>query len=120
VAAMGAIKNFGHFWNAQVVNRNITEEVRKGQTRKKGDLKGYSGRGKSKEIVDFRSQIGIYVLFAENREVIYVGQVGVTKAERYLVGSGGTDATIFEGDGVIFRGSGSVTSTTTQRPTQRR
>jgi hypothetical protein len=74
---MGAIKNFGHFWSAKDVNWNTNEDLKKGHARRKGDLRGYSGRGKNKEIIDFRSQIGVYVLFAENREVIYVGQAGV-------------------------------------------
>jgi hypothetical protein len=82
---MGAIKNFGHFWTSRDVNWNITGELRQGQVRTKGDLRGYYGRGKNKEIIDFRPQIGVYVLFAENREVIYIGQVGV-REKRTLFG----------------------------------
>jgi len=74
---MGAIKNFGHFWPAKDVNWNTNEYLKKGHARRKGDLRGYSGRGKNKQIIDFRSQIGVYALFSQNREVICVGQAGV-------------------------------------------
>jgi hypothetical protein len=62
---------FGHFWSLKSVHWNLG-----GKSGSKGHLKGYNGRGRSKQIIDFRAQIGVYVLFAENREVMYVGQVG--------------------------------------------
>ena len=68
---VGTIKNYGHFWALKDVHWNFN-----GKSGAKGHLKGYSGRGKSHQEIDFRAQVGIYVLFAENREVIYVGQVG--------------------------------------------
>jgi hypothetical protein len=70
---MGTIKNFGHFWAEKTTHWNF------GNKGEKGHLKGYCGRGKKRKIVDFRTQIGVYVLFTENREVIYVGQVGANE-----------------------------------------
>lgn len=63
----------------------MKEQYQNGYIKGKGHLKGYSSRGKLREIVDFRPQIGVYVLFTENREVIYVGQVGVSE-KRTLFG----------------------------------
>jgi hypothetical protein len=67
---MGTIRNFGHFWDASKVHWNL------GGKGPKGHLKGHHGRGRHRITIDFRAQMGVYVLFAPNREVIYVGQVG--------------------------------------------
>jgi hypothetical protein len=109
---MGAIKNFGHFWSAKDVNWNTNEDLKKGHARRKGDLRGYSGRGKNKEIIDFRSQIGVYVLFAENREVIYVAKPEFMRSERFLVALGDIGVITSEGGGATSRGSDFVRSTT--------
>lgn len=62
------ILNFGHYWDR--------DSIFWGRQRVKGHLKGYRGNIRNKQIVDFRDQIGIYVLFTESREVIYIGQAG--------------------------------------------
>jgi hypothetical protein len=65
---MLAIRNFGHFWNRDLVEW--------GYQRVAGSLKGYVIRDRKPVVVDFREQIGIYVLFSNQREVVYIGQVG--------------------------------------------
>lgn len=62
------ILNFGHFWD-----RN---KISWGRQKVPGHLKGYRGSTRNGDIVDFREQIGIYVLFTNTREVIYIGQSG--------------------------------------------
>lgn len=56
------IKNYGLFWEHDKVNWN-----------KKPSLLGYSAK---KKIYCFDEQIGIYVLYNENKEILYVGQAG--------------------------------------------
>ena len=60
------IHNFGHHWERKYINYG-----RPG-ARGHGHLKGYI----TKQQVDFREQIGIYVLFDNNLAPVYVGQVG--------------------------------------------
>jgi hypothetical protein len=65
---MLAIRNFGHFWSRDLVEwgrRNVS-----------GELLGYLLHERKPAIVDFREQIGIYVLFTAQREVVYIGQAG--------------------------------------------
>jgi len=67
---MFSVANFGHFWRRDRV---------KFGTRGRGNagsLVGYYGPLKNPAKVEFAEQIGVYVLYAENREVIYVGQAG--------------------------------------------
>ena len=56
------IKNYGLFWEHDKVNWN-----------KKPSLIGYSSKKKK---YCFDEQIGIYVLYNENKEILYVGQAG--------------------------------------------
>lgn len=56
------IKNYGLFWEHDKVNWN-----------KRPSLIGYSSKKKS---FCFDEQIGIYVLYNENKEILYVGQAG--------------------------------------------
>lgn len=65
-----AIRNFGHFWD-----RIDVEWGTRGRGNQ-GSLLGYTGAISKPKIVDFRDQVGIYVLYAENREVVYIGQTG--------------------------------------------
>lgn len=65
---MFAITNYGHFWRRDRVNF--------GKKGSRGELWGYHGAIKNELFVDFRDQIGIYVLFSNTREVVYVGQAG--------------------------------------------
>ena len=67
---MFAIANYGHFWRRDRVNFG---KPGKGNL---GALEGYSGSVRTPERTNFKDQIGVYVLFTENREVVYVGQAG--------------------------------------------
>lgn len=60
------IKNYGLFWKA--------EDVFWGKQGKSGTLLGKSAKDGSR-IVNFRDQIGIYVLYADYK-VVYIGQAG--------------------------------------------
>ena len=71
---MGAIKSFGDFWSREDVEWHPGHGGRR-------ELLGYRKRPKFVK-VDFRQQIGIYVLFTASREVVYVGQVGSGKSEK--------------------------------------
>lgn len=71
-----AIRNFGHFWNR--------DDVDWGSPGIPGSLKGYPAKHRKREETDFKDQIGIYVLFDDNREVIYLGQTGSSEKNRML------------------------------------
>jgi hypothetical protein len=58
------IKNYGLMWNR--------DEVLWGRGRRKGALLGR----RSGQVIDFREQIGVYVLYDEGRHPVYVGQAG--------------------------------------------
>lgn len=72
---MAAIKNYGLHWE-----RGLVDFGGPGHG-KKGSLKG-AKRGAKKRIVDFREQIGVYVLYDENLKPVYVGQAGGGKNDR--------------------------------------
>jgi hypothetical protein len=65
---MLAVRNFGHFWSRDLVEW--------GRRRVAGQLLGYVMSDRKPLVVDFREQIGIYVLFTAQREVVYIGQAG--------------------------------------------
>ena len=65
---MFSVTNFGHFWTRKLVNF--------GSRGSAGSLDGYSGPLSKPQVTDFRDQIGIYVLYSDTREVVYVGQAG--------------------------------------------
>ena len=69
------IQTYGLFWHI--------DHVHWGQPNNKGSLLGYREGAKSK-IVDFRSQVGIYALYADY-DLIYIGQTGA-KAYQKLFG----------------------------------
>jgi hypothetical protein len=71
---MLAIENFGRRWRR--------DKVRWGAGSNKGRLDG-SRRGRKSEIVDFRGQIGIYVLFGTGGTIVYVGQAGIGNARLF-------------------------------------
>jgi hypothetical protein len=73
---MLAIRNFGHFWNRDLVDW--------GRQRVSGQLLGYRLVDRRPVVVDFREQIGIYVLFTAQREVVYVGQAGAGDRRLFL------------------------------------
>lgn len=62
------IQNFGLFWSR--------DDVFWGTPNKSGRLEGRKIGNKKNPTIDFRSQIGIYVLYGINRDVIYIGQAG--------------------------------------------
>ncbi|MEL7429948.1 MAG: GIY-YIG nuclease family protein [Pseudomonadota bacterium] len=64
------IRNFGHYWSRNLVNWGA-----RGRNNN-GDLLGYVTKERVPRVTDFRDQIGIYVLFDEHREVVYLGQTG--------------------------------------------
>ncbi len=63
----GIIKSYGLFWSI--------DHVFWGRGKQKGELLGVPSRATSSEPVDFRRQIGIYVLYS-GHQMIYVGQTG--------------------------------------------
>lgn len=63
-----AIESFGRRWRR--------DKVFWGKGKQKGHLKGCAKNNKSL-VIDFREQIGIYVLFDARGEAIYVGQAGI-------------------------------------------
>ena len=73
-----AVRNFGHFWNRE----NVIWGTRgKGN---QGSLSGYRTVSRVVRVTDFRDQIGIYVLFDEKREVVYIGQTGSGERRLFL------------------------------------
>ena len=73
-----AIRNFGHFWNRDLVNWGNPGRNRG------GDLRGYRIVNRRARVTDFREQIGLYVLYGENREVLYIGQTGSGARKLFL------------------------------------
>ena len=65
---MAIIQSYGLFWNVA--------DTYWGQSGKTGTLLGKPARARSSDPIDFREQIGIYVLYDEYN-MIYVGQAGV-------------------------------------------
>jgi len=59
------IRNFGHLWERKYINY--------GRPKVKGHLKGYKNKARQ---IDFRDQIGIYVLFDRDLLPVYIGQAG--------------------------------------------
>jgi len=73
-----AIRNYGHFWNQALVNWGNPGRNRG------GNLLGYRTVNGQARVTDFREQIGIYVLYGENREVVYIGQTGSGRRRLFL------------------------------------
>ena len=71
---MLAIRNYGYLWERKYFYRGAGSNA--------GHLRGYNK--KHKDGVDFRYQIGIYVLYDKDMNVVYVGQVG--SGNKYLFG----------------------------------
>jgi hypothetical protein len=64
---MAIIQSYGLFWDV--------ENVYWGRGSNPGSLLGVPARARSSVPVDFREQIGIYVLYQDHR-IVYVGQAG--------------------------------------------
>lgn len=67
---MLSICNYGHYWSRELIDWGTKG---KGNA---GTLKATHKPGQKGAIADFRDQIAIYVLFDENRDVVYIGQTG--------------------------------------------
>jgi hypothetical protein len=68
---MLAIESYGKWWRRDKIFWGTG-----GKGDNKGHLKGVA-KGSKSIVVDFREQIGIYVLFNTDRDVVYVGQAGI-------------------------------------------
>ncbi len=65
------VQNYGLYWDKDLVYW--------GGPKKQGTLLGVkfeNGTTKGKSPVDFRNQIGIYILYDINKRIVYVGQAG--------------------------------------------
>lgn len=65
---MATIRNFGHYWSRELIDWGWQGAA--------GSLLGALRPNAEESDADFRNQIGIYVLYDENREAVYVGQAG--------------------------------------------
>ena len=63
----GLIQTYGLFWKV--------EDVFWGKPRVSGNLLGIHKGAKRSSFVDFREQVGIYVLYADYK-IVYIGQAG--------------------------------------------
>lgn len=70
------IHNFGLFWR-----RN---DVFWGRPKVRGHLKGVPAKETSALPVDFREQAGVYALYDDSFELVYVGQAGAGTGTQYL------------------------------------
>ena len=64
---MPIIKNYGFLWDRKWIYEGT------GGQGNSGHLKGYAP---AKPIADFREQIGVYVLYDRDQQIVYVGQAG--------------------------------------------
>lgn len=70
---MAIIKNYGFLWERKYIY------VGRGGGGQAGHLKGFR-KGLQNQKVDFRTQIGVYVLYDKDQNIIYVGQAGNGRA----------------------------------------
>lgn len=66
---MSIIKNYGFLWERRYIYRGT------GGDGNAGHLRGIRN-GKKREEIDFREQIGVYVLYDQTQRIVYVGQAG--------------------------------------------
>jgi len=64
---MPVIRNYGFLWERQYIFRGAGSNA--------GHLNGFA-KGTNGQVVDFREQIGVYVLYDRNQSIVYVGQAG--------------------------------------------
>lgn len=62
------IRNYGLFWRR--------DRIHWGAGKNKGHLKGVLAKRRTSEAVDFRYQQGVYALYDEGFNLVYVGQAG--------------------------------------------
>jgi hypothetical protein len=65
---VSTIRNFGHYWSRDLIDWGWKSSA--------GSLLGALKTNAEESGADFRRQIGVYVLYDENREAVYVGQAG--------------------------------------------
>lgn len=71
------ISNYGLFWKRK--------NVHWGHPKNAGHLCGYPAKAKTGAVVDFREQKGIYALYDEAYQLIYIGQVGGGENKRLFL-----------------------------------
>lgn len=71
------IQNYGLFWSRDGVHWNYGQG---GRGAFRGSLKGKIVRNRQDKVIDFRDQVGIYCLYDNNFELLYVGQAGFGNA----------------------------------------
>lgn len=64
---MPIIKNYGFLWERKYIYRGS------GGDGNAGHLRGFASNNRE---TDFREQIGVYVLYDRNQQIVYVGQAG--------------------------------------------
>lgn len=69
------IQNYGLFWRREWVHWGL-------QGGSAGHLKGIPAAAKRSEPTDFRDQQGIYALYDENFQLVYIGQAGGRAEQR--------------------------------------
>jgi len=67
---MAIIKNYGLRWSRDKVDWGARGPG------KGGTLFGKYGTANSEDVVDFRDQIGVYVLYDKDFDPVYIGQAG--------------------------------------------
>ncbi len=67
-------KNYGLFWRQ--------ESVFWGRGSNKGHLKGVLASARTAEAIDFRNQQGVYVLYDDSFQIVYIGQAGSGENQR--------------------------------------
>jgi hypothetical protein len=70
------IKNYGLFWRREWIVWGAGSNA--------GHLKGVPAKQKTAHPVDFRDQQGVYVLYDDNFQIVYVGQAGAQENQRLL------------------------------------
>ena len=68
------IRNYGLFWKRENVHWGYG-----------GHLQGVTARGSSNNLVDFREQQGVYILYDNSFRLVYVGQAGGGESQRLFV-----------------------------------
>ncbi|GAB5415818.1 MAG: hypothetical protein Cons2KO_34210 [Congregibacter sp.] len=71
---MAIIQSYGLFWTP--------DDVYWGRGRQAGELLGIPVKAKTADPINFRDQVGIYVLYS-GHEIVYVGQAGAKNAKLF-------------------------------------
>ncbi|MEQ8246207.1 MAG: GIY-YIG nuclease family protein [Alphaproteobacteria bacterium] len=71
------VQNYGLFWRR--------DRIFWGRGKRRGHLKGLYTSEQTGDVVDFRDQQGIYVLYDSSFELVYVGQAGSGERQRLFL-----------------------------------